>query len=142
MAGTYSCTTTVGTQSTTGTTTVVIYPQPTANFNFTSVCQGNPTQFTSTSTTNPTGQSIGSYQWNFGDESTGTGANPTHTYTNPGTYQVTLTVSTGNGHCTDQITKTVTVNALPTASFNATTVCQGQATQFTSTSTGQGISNY
>lgn len=142
MAGTYTCVTHVGTQTSSASTEVVIYPQPTANFTNTTVCVGNATQFTSTSTTNPTGQSIGSYQWNFGDESTGTGANPTHTYTNPGTYQVTLTVSTGNGHCTDQITKTVTVNALPTASFNATTVCQGQATQFTSTSTGQGISNY
>ena len=142
MAGTYTCTTAVGAQTTTASTEVVIYPQPTANFTNTTVCVGNATQFTSTSTTNPTGQSIGSYQWNFGDGSTGTGANPAHTYANPGTYQVTLTVSTGNGHCTDQITKTVTVSAPPTASFNATTVCQGQATQFTSTSTGQGISNY
>ncbi len=142
MAGTYTCVTHVGSQTNTATTEVVIYAQPTANFTNTTVCAGNTTQFTSTSTTNPAGQTIGSFQWNFGDGSTGTGQNATHTYAQPGTYQATLTVSTGNGHCTDQITKTVTVEAAPTASFTATTVCQGDATQFTSTSTGQAINNY
>ena len=143
MAGTYTCTITVGNQSNSATTeAVVVYAQPTANFNSTTVCQGQPTQFTSTSTTNPSGQTIGSYQWNFGDGQTGSGQSTTHTYATAGTYQATLTVSTGNGHCTDDITKTVTVNPAPTASFNATTVCQGQPTQFTSTSTGQSINSY
>ena len=69
MAGTYTCTITVGNQSNSSTTDIVVYAQPTANFTNTTVCVGNATQFTSTSTTNPTGQSIGSYQWNFGDGS-------------------------------------------------------------------------
>ena len=142
MAGTYTCVTTVGNETTSASTEVIIYPQPHASFNATSVCVGQATQFTSTSTTNPSGQSIGSYQWNFGDGQTGTGQSTNHTYANPGTYQATLTVSTGNGHCTDQITQTVTVNPLPTASFNATTVCQGEATQFTSTSSGDQIISY
>ena len=142
MAGTYTCVTTVGNETTTASTEVVIYPQPTANFNAPSVCVGSPTQFTSTSTTNPSGQSIGSYQWNFGDGQTGSGQSTTHTYAAAGTYQATLTVSTGNGHCTDDITQTVTVNPAPTASFTATTVCQGNPTQFTSTSTGQSINSY
>ena len=141
MAGTYTCTTTVGSQHTTASTEVVIYPMPTANFNFTTVCVGNATQFTSTSTTNPAGQPINSYQWNFGDGQTGTGQNVSHTYAQAGTYQVTLTVSCG-GHCTSTKTQTVTVNAQPTANFTYTTVCQGNATQFTSTSTGQGITSY
>ena len=142
MAGTYTCTTTVGAQTTTASTQVVIYAQPHASFNATSVCVGQATQFTSTSTTTPSGQSIGSYQWNFGDGQTGTGQSTSHTYANAGTYQVTLTVSTGNGHCTDQVTQTVTVNAEPTASFTATTVCQGDPTQFTSTSSGNQINGY
>ena len=142
MAGTYTCTITVGNQSNSATTDIVVYPQPTANFTNTTVCAGNATVFTNTSTTNPSGQSIGSYQWNFGDGSTGTGANQSHTYTAPGTYQVTLSVSTGNGHCNDEVTKTVTVEPNPTAGFTATTVCQGEATQFTSTSTGQTINSY
>ena len=141
MAGPYTCTITVGTQSSSATTDVIVYPMPSANFSFNTVCVGNPTQFTSTSTTNPSGQSIHSYQWNFGDGSTGTGASVSHTYTQAGTYQVTLTVGCG-GHCTSTKTQTVTVNAQPTANFTYTTVCQGNATQFTSTSLGLGISSY
>ena len=142
MAGTYTCVTTVGNQTTSATTEVVIYAQPTANFNATTVCQGNPTQFTSTSTTNPAGQTISNFEWRFGDGQTGTGQTTSHTYSQPGTYQVTLTVSTGNGHCSHQITKTITVEALPEASFTATTVCQGEPTQFTSTSEGHNIDSY
>lgn len=141
MAGTYTCVTTVGTQSVTATTTVVIYPQPTANFTATTVCQGNATQFTSTSTTNPSGQSISSYQWSFGDGGTSTQQNPTHTYAQPGTYTVTLTVNCG-GNCSDTKTQTVTVLAQPTCNFTFTTVCSGSATQFTSTASGEGITSY
>lgn len=144
MAGTYTCTISVGSATNSATTEVVIYPMPTANFNFTSVCVGNATTFTSTSTTNPSGQQINSYNWNFGDGQTGQGANTTHTYANAGTYQATLTVSTG-GHCTSQITKTVTVYDLPTCNFTYTTVCQGTATQFNSTATspqGNPITSY
>ena len=142
MAGTYTCVTTVGNETTTASTEVVVYAQPTANFTNTTVCSGNATQFTSTSTTNPSGQTITGYEWSFGDGQTGTGQNPSHTYAQAGTYSVTLTVSTGNGHCSHSITKTVTVETPPTASFNATTVCQGDATQFTSTSIGEGINSY
>ena len=119
MAGTYTCTTTVGTQHVTATTEVVIYPQPTANFNYTSVCRGTPTQFTSTSTTNPSGQQIQNYQWNFGDGQTGSGQNVTHTYANAGNYNVTLTTSCGNGHCTSSKTQSVPVYAAPVASASA-----------------------
>lgn len=34
------------------------------------------------------------YSWDFGDNSTSTDINPTHTYTSPGIYYVTLTIST------------------------------------------------
>jgi len=141
MAGTYTCTISVGNQTNSATTEVVVHPQPTANFTATTVCVGNPTQFTSTSTTNPAGQQINDYQWNFGDGQTGTGQTVSHTYANPGTYQATLTVNC-NGHCTSTKTLTVTVNAQPQASFTANTVCEGTATQFTSTSTGQDITSY
>ena len=115
MAGTYSCTTSIGAQTTSATTEVVIYPQPTANFTATTVCQGEATQFTSTSTTNPAGQQITSYQWNFGDGQTSNQENPSHTYAQSGTFNVTLTVSCGDGLCTDTKTQTVTVHAAPVA---------------------------
>jgi parallel beta-helix repeat protein len=35
--------------------------------------------------------------WNFGDNSSGTGLSPTHVYTSPGTYSVTLTVTDEDG---------------------------------------------
>ena len=37
------------------------------------------------------------YLWNFGDSSTGTGINPTHTYAAAGDYTVKLTVTDDNG---------------------------------------------
>ena len=133
MAGTYTCTIALGGATNSATTEVVIYPQPTANFNFTTVCQGNPTQFTSTSTTNPSGQQITGYQWNFGDGQTSTQQNPSHTYANAGTYSVTLTVSCGNGHCTSTKTQSVVVYAEPNANagpdqtipFNTSTQLSG-----------------
>lgn len=145
MAGEYTCTITVGSQTNSATTNaVVIYPQPTANFNFTSVCRGTPTQFTSTSTTNPSGQQIQSYQWNFGDGQTGTGQNVTHTYANAGNYTVTLTTSCGNGHCTSTKTQSVPVYAAPVASATAqpNTVIYGGVSTLTANAGATGSFNF
>ena len=141
MAGIYTCTTTVGTQSTSDTTNVVIYPMPNANFTFTTVCQGEATQFTNTSTTNPAGQQISSYQWNFGDGQTSTQQSPSHTYPNAGTFTVTLTVSTG-GHCTSTKTQTVTVQTQPVANAGPDqTIPYGSVAQLNG-SGGAGTFNY
>lgn len=144
MAGTYTCVTTVGNQSVTATTEVIVYPMPTANFNYTSVCRGTPTQFTSTSTTNPSGQQIESYQWNFGDGQSGTGQSVTHTYANAGNYSVTLTTSCGNGHCTSTKTQTVPVYAAPVASASAspTTVIYGGTSTLTASAGTTGSFNF
>ena len=58
--------------------------------------------------------------WTFGDGSTSTDANPTHTYAAAGTYAVNLTVSNADG--TNATSKKITVTAtiaLPKASFTA-----------------------
>jgi PKD repeat protein len=55
---------------------------------------------------------ISAYQWNFGDNTTGTGIAPTHTYSQPGTYNVTLTV-TDNSGMTDTATAVATITAPP-----------------------------
>jgi PKD repeat protein len=47
------------------------------------------------------------YVWDFGDGSTSTETTPTHAWTLPGTYTVTLTASGGN--CTDMATVEITV---------------------------------
>jgi len=145
MAGQYTCTITVGNQSNSATTeAVVIYPQPTANFTYTSVCRGTPTQFTSTSTTNPSGQQIQNYQWNFGDGQTGSGQNVSHTYANAGNYSVTLTVSCGNGHCTSSKTYSVPVYAAPVASATAqpNTVIYGATSTLSASAGATGTFNF
>ena len=55
----------------------------------------------------PEGVSV-SYLWDFGDGSTGTGATPSHTYANAGTYNITLTVNDG-GADSEPAYATVTV---------------------------------
>ncbi|MFH1656973.1 MAG: S8 family serine peptidase [bacterium] len=51
---------------------------------------------------------IVSYNWDFGDSSAGSGTNPSHIYTAPGIYNVTLTV-TDNGGASNLNQMTVTV---------------------------------
>ena len=49
------------------------------------------------------------YRWDFGDGTTGTGANPSHTFTTPGTYTVTLTATNEAG----SDTRTMTIVVVP-----------------------------
>ncbi len=141
MAGTYTCTISVGSQTNSATTDVVVVPQPTANFTAAPVCKGMPTQFTSTSTTNPPGQNIISYNWNFGDGTTGTGASINHTYSSAGNYQAKLTVSTGS-RCTSEKTQTVTVYDMPKANAGPDQSINYGATATLSGSGGTGSFSY
>jgi len=96
----------------------VINPNlPDANFT------GSPTSgtialavtFTDLSTGSPT-----SWNWAFGDSSSGTDQNPTHTYSDPGTYTVSLTVTNAFG--SDIKTRTnyiTTINPVPIPDFTA-----------------------
>lgn len=79
--------------------------RPDFTINTLSGCSGNYS-FTNNSVAAP---GIASYDWNFGDGSTSTAANPTHTYATPGTYYVTLTVTNTNG-CQTSIRKVVIYN--------------------------------
>ncbi len=72
---------------------------------------GNPTQ-SSTSVTFDASGSAGAttYAWDFGDGSTGTGVNPSHSYTSNGTYTVQLVV---DGSCgTDTVTQVITIEGI------------------------------
>ncbi|MCX5562038.1 carbohydrate-binding protein [Streptomyces sp. NBC_00038] len=53
-------------------------------------------QFSSQGSSDPEGQQL-TYSWDFGDGSTSTQANPSHTYTAAGTYHPTLTVKDPEG---------------------------------------------
>ena len=136
MAGVYTCTITVGDESSSAETEYVeINATPTADFTFVSACEGSPVVFSSTSTTNPVGQDITSIEWDFGDGQTGSGANVNHTYAVAGDYEVTLNVGTHNNICTDQKTQTVTVYAIPsiTASASPSSVMYGSSSTITVT---------
>ena len=88
---------------------------------FTSSCTLLVCTFTSTSS-DPDG-SITGYRWTFGDGGTAADQNPTHVYTAPGSYTVTLTVTDNQG-ATDNVSHTVTV-AAPAAANVAPTVNAG-----------------
>ncbi len=53
-----------------------------------------------------------SYLWDFGDGNTSTLASPTHTYTAPGLYTVTLIATSANG-CADTLVQTDLVQIIP-----------------------------
>lgn len=83
---------------------LTISPLPCAYFGETFVgqCTG-VVDFIDSTTNTPT-----SWLWDFGDGTTSTLQNPTHTYTSIGTYNVTLTASNAFG--TNTITQTVSIN--------------------------------
>ena len=63
--------------------------------------------------TDPDGDTL-SYAWNFGDNTAGTGANPTHVYADDGTYTVTVTVDDGFAGANRHSFQIVVSNVAPT----------------------------
>ncbi len=105
---------------------------PVPDFTADSICFGNFTTFTNLTTNS---QPITQYFWDYGDGNNSFGMNPSYTFSAPGTYNVTLTV-TNNGGCDSSVTKQVIVNAVPVADFLHDTVCLGNPTTFTDNSVG------
>lgn len=85
------------------------YEGPVADFNYQLTCALEPVRFRDSSRTN-----ISSFLWNFGDPASPTNSstarNPSHTFSAPGNYKVSLTVDDGCGR-TNTIEKEVVVPA-------------------------------
>jgi PKD repeat protein len=60
---------------------------------------------------------IASYQWNFGDGTTSTDPNPSHSFNAPGLYPVTLTVTGPGGQQVQQLVVQVLQPPVPTATL-------------------------
>ncbi len=95
----------------------------TPHFNITSALCSFNVIFQDSSTVNQ--GSLNTWLWDFGDGITSTVQNPSHTYTSPGAYTVTLTV--GSLGCTATTTQNVSVFPSTVANAGANqTICQGQ----------------
>lgn len=110
--GSYNVTLTVtddrGGTATASRTVDVENVSPTVNFSFSpeNPRAGTAVDFTADAS-DPDGQ-IETYSWDFGDGETANGPNPTHTFENQGSYDVTLTVTDNKGG-TASANKTVDV---------------------------------
>ncbi len=89
-----------------------VYPKPTATFTTpTAQCiSNNNFSFVNNST------GATSYLWYFGDGTTSTAQNPTHSYATSNTFTVKLIVTSING-CKDSLSRVITVFAKPIAAF-------------------------
>ena len=98
---------------------------------------GSSIQLNGSSSYDPEG-AIATYQWNFGDNTSGAGPSPAHIYNTAGTYTVTLTV-TDNGGLTSVNTTSATIyaasNQKPIAKIaGPNSAVTGSPTQFSSSS--------
>lgn len=91
---------------------------PTVGFTWTpqSPNEGEAVAFDATAS-DPDGDAL-SYAWDFGDGTTSTQVDPSHTYDDNGTYQVKLAVSDGKGGSAEVEIGVVVANVAPTATFS------------------------
>jgi PKD repeat protein len=118
--------------------TINVKAKPVADFNVNNfACKGDATSFSDLSSS--VDGSI-TYQWNFGDPSSTTDVStqpsPNYSYSNSGSFNVTLQVTSSFSCISDVKTKSAIVNALPLANFSANEVCFGTVTTLSNTSSG------
>ncbi|MEO1585998.1 MAG: PKD domain-containing protein, partial [Bacteroidota bacterium] len=127
-----------GCQATETVPNYIFLGQPDAEFAMSRVegCIPLSVEFTdlSTSPTDP----IVTWSWNFGDGTGSAQQNPTHVYTAPGQYTVTLTTITASGCTNVETFQFIEAGTLPTAEFDANPLvaCVGDVIQFQDLTTG------
>ena len=121
--------------SDTVTRVVNIYPFLEADFEFIDSCQNMAAEFFDSSTY--ANGLITGWDWDFGQPGPGdesTAQNPTFMYNNPGTYNVSLQITTNKG-CTEDTVKTVTIYPVPVPDFDASEGCVFDVKSANNTST-------
>ncbi len=88
---------------------------------FDTVCFGQPSSFYATNPARAAGDTLSHFVWNFGDEQSGAYNTsdewgPTHVFTEPGLYYVSLT-ATNSDKCTQTVIKPVRVHPAPEPDF-------------------------
>ena len=110
--------------------TVFVHPRPVPEFTYDHQCFNTITNFTSQSyIIDPFGTTLDAHAWNFGDPNSGAAntssdINPTHSFSAPGVYNVTLTVTSSQG-CSESTTIQVQVDATPEIPVMGDTICRG-----------------
>lgn len=109
----------------------VVLEIPIADFSWdpNPACLNSEVQFTDLSSPNIVG-----WDWFFDDGFKSNLQNPLHTFTTPGDFYVTLTVTDADG-CSSNITRVVHINDLPEPDFTTNPpICHGNEVQFTNLS--------
>lgn len=125
---------------------ILVYPAPVGAFGVSDTTGCVPLSVAFADSSTVSGGSVVQWKWDFGDGTTASAADPPHTYTQPGRFNVTLQVTSNYG-CATTLTKVNYIDA-PTpvqAVFGAspTAVCKAPDTVvFTNTSTGTGPLTY
>lgn len=89
-----------------------------------------------TSNSDGQGNAITDWYWNFGDGTTSTGTNTSHTFTSADTFAVTHWIFTDKGCYSDTAINNVIVNPLPSANFNISSpTCEKNKITITDAST-------
>lgn len=97
--------------------TLNVNQTPPAQFTYSPTCYGSLMEFF-----NPGSSLDSAYSWSFGDNQSNQLKEPAHFYAFPGTYTVTLNVTSSSG-CISSASKQVTVSPIPAANFIATPAC-------------------
>ena len=107
-----------------------VFDSPIVDFISEQFCMGIPTDFTNFSTQN--NGNIIKWKWDFGDNIGITSLeHPNYTFSNSGTFSVTLLVSSDLG-CVSSHNKNITIYELPSTNFSTNnTVCLGDENSFT-----------
>jgi len=114
---------------------VIAHPKPISSFGFQDGCVYDAAQFSDLSTVSLSPpNAVSDWSWDFGDMITSTEQNPSHLYSLPGLYTVTLIATTDSG-CIDTSTNIIELFPTPIASFTNNDTCLNDLIFFTNSST-------